>query len=65
MCIFKLFKRKDTRTSSLDLDSFIRSVEIYIEDKPDIRYDESIKEMLIDWYINHEDNKINAYLNRR
>ena len=58
----KLFTRPDIRTSSMERDSFIRTVEKYLEDKPDIVYNESVKEKLIDWFTNHDDDKIMKYL---
>lgn len=60
--IFKRKKHPDIRSSSIERDSFIHSVEKYLESRPDIVYDDSAKKMLVDWFVNHEDSKIEKYL---
>lgn len=61
--ILNLGKNKpDIRLSSMERDSFIHSVEKYLETRPDIIYNDSVKEKLVNWFTEHKDYKIKEYL---
>lgn len=55
-------KRRNPRSSSLAKDSFIRDVEAYIKNHPEIIYNDLIKEKLVDYYEQHNDVAIKKYL---